>query len=131
MISQGLDGTTIDGTNADLTDAIASATRYLGGTVLIPTALTDVDLATIPEEYQGAIFDASEMYLINNLRSQYLAVDQVTGPFQAKLSQLAERWLKDWDILKKKLEDEFGLGAPELTTGIIEQNFASHGDEDD
>lgn len=131
MVSQGLDGTTVDGTNPDLTDSIGSAIRWLGGTTADPLAVTDGDISTIPEVYQGAIFDAAEMYLLNALRGQYLAVDQVTGPFQAKLSQLPDRWLKDWELLRRKLEDEFGLGGPELEAGVFEHNFAAHGEDDD
>lgn len=128
MTSLGLDGVTKDGTNADLTDSIASAIRYLGGSVTDPTMITDADLTTVPADLENALFDASEMYLVNAMRSQTTVVDQVTGPFQAKLSQYPDRLLKDWQLLHDKLEEDFGIGGAELQSGIIEQNFAAHGD---
>jgi hypothetical protein len=131
MTNEGWDGVTVDGTNSDLVDSIASAVALLHGTLIDPIAVTDVDLASVADELQNGLPLASEMFLIWSLRAQMLYVDQTTGPFSARLSQLPDRLLKDWEALRKRLEEEFGLGGPELVAGVIEQNFATHGDEDD
>ena len=131
MIRVGFDGTTYDGTNADLTDSLTSAIRLLGGSIATRGFVTDADIATIPSEYADAINDATELYLIASVRGQMLDVDIVTGPFAAKLSQLAVRLFEDWKALKKKLEEDFGIGGIQAEVGVIEQNFAAHGDEDD
>jgi len=125
------DYTTHDGTNADLTDAIASAIRLLGGTVADLANVVTTDIETIPAEHQPALFDAAEFCLVANLRAQLIDVDLVTGPFAAKLSQLAERLRQDWLDLKKLLEEQYGIGGIEPEVGVIEQNFAAHGDEDE
>jgi len=130
MTYVGWDGATLDGTNADLTDSIAAAIMLLGGIIDNITSVTDVDIATIPEGNQMGIFDASEMYLVMAIRGQILSVDEVTGPFAAKLSQLPERLLADWKLLKAELEDVFGIGGIQPFVGIIEQDFAAHGSED-
>ena len=126
MTHLGMDGLTIAGTNADLTDSIGAAIRFLGGTTSDPTAITDSDILTIPDANLPAIYDAAEMYLVAAMRSQITDVDEVVGPFSAKLSQLPDRLLADWKLLKAKLEDEFGIGGVEAAMGVITQEFAQH-----
>jgi hypothetical protein len=129
MIFVGLDGITVNGTNGDLTAVIGSAILLLGGSVVDITVITDADITTIPEEFTPAIFDASELYLISTIRNQITSVDEVTGPFQAKLSQLPDRLLADWKSLKAKLLEDWGVGGPSLELGVILQDFAAHNEE--
>lgn len=131
MLYVGFDNTTVDGTNADLTDSFESAIHLLQGATQISNVVTDTDLASVPDDLQAAIPLASEMFLISTLRAQILQVDQTTGPFSAKLSQLPDRLLADWKELRKALEEQFNIGGPELVPGVLELNFASHGSEDE
>lgn len=130
MIRVGLDGVTVDGTNADLTDSIGSAIRLLGGVTIDPILITDADLLTIPEDYQNYILDVTEWYLLGTMIGQFVDVDLVTGPFAAKLSQLADRLQKQWEARRKLLE-EAGIVGVEVEAGVILQNFAQHGEVND
>lgn len=126
MVFVGMDAVTVDGTNSDLTDSIGSAILFTGGSVTDITAVTDADLLTIPDLNKNAVYDVAEMYLISSIRSSITSVDEVTGPFAAKLSQLPDRLLADWKLLKQKIEDDWNLGGPDVEVGTILQDFATH-----
>ncbi len=78
-----LDGTTVDGTNAALNDAIGFAIRLLGGTTANPALVTDADLLTIDDDDVDQLLDIAEYRALYSAQGA-LFIDAKAGPVEAK-----------------------------------------------
>lgn len=124
MVKIGLDGTTIDGTNAALVDPITYAIRKVEGFVANPVLVDDVDMATIPEDMWDAFLDVAELRLMRNMRGNSTFVDITAGPLSESLSQLANQLARDISNMENFIEAEYGLGGATLEADVIRLNFA-------
>lgn len=124
MTEAGLDGTTVDGTNADLNDPFASALRSMGYAVADITNVSDVDLSALAEEDYNEFLDRAELRVLETIEGNYVLVDITAGPRSEKLSQLLDHVRARKDQLWEKIKEEHGTVA--LEAGYIEQVFAEH-----
>ena len=67
MTFVSMDGTTVDGTNADLNDPIGVAIRECGGTTAAPELVTDADVATVVTADLDKLLDIGEYRLIGSI----------------------------------------------------------------
>lgn len=117
---------TMDGTNTDLNDPIASAIRELGGVVANPALVTDVDIASVvTDPLLTKYLDLATLFLIISIRGNLAVVDFTAGPFSEKLSQLAKQLLDDIKYFK----DIYLVDIPEAQAGMITLNLSTHGDD--
>jgi len=123
------DGTTVDGSNTDLNDALGAAIRRLGGTVTDPTSVVDADIQTVDSDYFDALVDVAELRLYYSIRGNLTAVDTTAGPFSDKFSDIGDYLDAQIKALTDRIESEHGLGGPEAQAGYIVRSIASH-DED-
>lgn len=124
MTEAGLDGTTVDGTNADLNDPFASALRSMGYTVADITNVSDVDLSALAEEDYNEFLDRAELRVLESIEGNYVLVDITAGPRSEKLSQLLDHVRARKDQLWEKIKEEHGTVV--LEAGYIEMVFAEH-----
>lgn len=127
----GMDGITVTGANSSLNDPIASAVRALSGTTADYSTATDTDIQTIPNDKIDGIFDVTEYFVIRTILGHYTKVDITSGPFKANLSQFAKGLRDDMENLKKKMQDEWGVGGLVVEPDVLLQDFAEHEDDNE
>lgn len=118
---------TIVGTNADLDDPLAWATRGVGGSTAAHNTVTDAELVLVASTLHDDLMTLAEYRLVKNILGACNAVDWVTGPFAEKYSQFHSQ-LKQ---MLANLEDEvaaLGVGSAPLKAGKIRLDFAAHGE---
>jgi hypothetical protein len=131
LTAADLDGSTVDGTNADLNDPIGWAVRQCGGSVSSITAVADADLATVDADDYDQVLDLAELRTLETVQGNLDDVDITLGPRQESLSQLAKQVEQRLARLQKRVEQEYGYGASALGTGVITYEFAEHYDGTD
>jgi hypothetical protein len=125
----GLDGTTVDGTNADLAGPMLYALGFLG---IIPAAypsVVDADLVSISPGSAdapgslAAFIDISELQARGNAIDAMTDVDEQVDRDAQKLSQLVARWQAKANQLAAFCKAQYGLGADSLQSGSIDLGF--------
>lgn len=114
---------TIVGTNADLNDPLAWATRALGHSTASVATVTNAELASVAAADYDNFLDLAEYRTLQNILGALDDVDIVVGPRSEKLSQLAEQAQKKLDRLEKRL----GSLIDPMEAGYITLEFAQHG----
>ena len=132
MTKASLDGTTVDGTNADLADPIAWALRVAGYTTADVSDPTTAEVAAAEDDIDE-VLALSELRSMENTLGNLDDVDTAVGPRDEKLSQLAAQLEKMIKFKRVVLEKSYGYGASALTTGTLTYEFVEHqsGSEDD
>ena len=126
----GLDGTTTDGTNADLNDPIAYALIELGYGVTDITDVSDTDTAAVSSENYNPLFDLAELRcLLTAYQNALILVNISVGPRSESLSQKAQQLDKAIQVKRKQLLDDYGIGRGTFTTSTLQLDFARHGDD--
>ena len=125
MTKAGMDGTTVDGSNADLADPIAWALQTAGYSVADITNPTTAEVASALTDILE-VTALAELRTLENLLGNLDDVDTSVGPRDEKLSQLAEQVQKRLDWLAKWIEQLYGHGVAPLTTGTLTYEFAEH-----
>lgn len=125
----GLDGTTADGTNTDLNDPIGYAVRGCGGTVSNFVLVADADITTVAESDYDKLLDIAELRTMQNVLGNWDLVDTKIGERDEKWSQSANALEKAVARKQKYVEDMYDFGYAELSTAIINLNFAEHDDD--
>lgn len=123
MTAAGMDGSTVDGSNANLNDPLGWAVQQLGGTVSDVTDVADADLATVDSD---DVTDVAEYRLLENILTNLTLVDITAGPRSESLGQLAARIEKRLAVLGDRLKTIIGVGIALLVTGVVENDFAEH-----
>lgn len=124
MNEASLDSTTVDGTNADLNDALCTALRDMGGTVTDITNIADADLAVLAEADYNQFLDRAELRTLETVEGNMAFTDITAGPRSEKLSQLVASVATRKNQLLKKIQDTYGVAT--LTTSYILHTFAEH-----
>ncbi len=132
MTKAGQDGTTVDGTNADLADPIAWALRVAGYTTADVSDPTTAEVAAAEDDIDE-VLALSELRAMENTLGNLDDVDTAVGPRDEKLSQLAAQLEKMIKFKRVVLELSYGYGVAALTTGTLTYEFAEHqsGSDDD
>ena len=125
MTKASLDGTTVDGTNADLADPIAWALQTAGYSVADITNPTTAEVALALDDILE-VSALAELRTMENILGNLDDVDTSVGPRDEKLSQLAAQVQRRLDNLMASISQSYGHGAAELTTGTLTYEFAEH-----
>jgi hypothetical protein len=110
LVLSDLDGTTVDGTNAALNDAIGFAIRLLGGTTANPALITDADLATVDDADLDKLLDIAEYRALYSAQGA-LFIDAKAGPVEAKRSAHGARLAALVSAKGLQLAVLYGIGA--------------------
>lgn len=129
LVAAGLDGTTIDGTNADLNDPIGSAVRQMGYSVASVVNVTDSDLSVIGDDEIDQLLDVAELRTLETVEGNLDQVDITVGPRSESLNQLSVRVRMKIDTVRRAIEKKYGIGAGTLSAGVIGLDFQEHGDD--
>ena len=79
LAAAGLDGTTVDGTNASLTGPMGVALRHLGFSPASLTVVTTSDLSAIDNSNIEEFFDVASLRAMENALNNWIEPDQVAG----------------------------------------------------
>lgn len=127
MTEASLDGTTLDGTNADLNDPLGVALREMGESVADISAVADADLSGVAEADYNELLDRTELRTLESIEGNYVLVDISTGPRSEKLSQLMASTQVRKTQLLDRIREQYGVGT--LEAGYLRQDFVEHNDE--
>lgn len=125
----GKDGTTVNGTNVDLVDAIGGAIRRLDGSVTDPTSVADADVQSVDADLFDALVDVAELRLLYSIRGNLTTTDVTAGPFSEKYSDIGDYLDDQIKALEDKIENEHGIGGAEPQAGMITRSIASHNED--
>jgi hypothetical protein len=126
-----MDGSTVDGTNADLNGPIGQAIRDLGYTVSNPVLVSDTDVAQVTDSELNEYLDITELHTLEAILGNLDDVDIRVGPRSEKFNQLAKQVEAKIDRLEKNLDKKYGYTTSTISSGYIIQDRAQHGDDDD
>lgn len=129
MEAAGMDGSTIDGTNTDLSDPIGYSLRQAGYTVTNVAAVANADLSGLAADDYDQVFDVAELRTLESVLGNLDDVDIKLGPRSESLSQLAKGLETRIQRLQAKVEREYGVGASVLQAGVIALDFADHNED--
>jgi hypothetical protein len=126
LTAADMDGTTVNGTNADLNGPLGRSIRNLGYTVTDITSISDADVAQVTEAQYDEFLDMAELYLLEAILGNLDDVDITVGPRSEKLSQLAGQVERKIARLTAHVEDlyDYGLVAP--VGGVMTVKMAEH-----
>lgn len=113
---------TIIGTNADLDDPLAWATRGVGGATAAHNTVTDAELALIALADYDDLMLLAEYRTIQNIIGAIDMVDITAGPRSEKLHQFVEQCQGMLALLEDAVAD---LVTP-LAAGYITLDIAEH-----
>ena len=131
MTNAGLDGTTVNGTNAALNDALGYAIRAAGGTVAAPAIVTSTDVLTVADSDLDKLLDLAELRALENTLSNFALVDAKAGPVEAKSSQFADRLERRIDQIRARLAVLYGIGAASAFSVALRRSDAYTALEDE
>lgn len=124
----GLDGTTVAGTNADLNDPLGYALRRLGYAVASAVSVADTDVDDVSAADTDAFLDVAELRALENAHGAALTlVDISVGPRKESLGQMAEGLLQRMEAKRRQVEADYGIGAGELESGVLNLDFMEKG----
>ena len=116
---------TILGTNADLDDPLAWATRGVGGSTAAYNTVTDAELALVAGADLDDLVALAEWRTLLNIQGALDAVDLKVGPRDEKLSQYADKVQQLLNRLEPIIEG-LGMLTPALVAGYITIDIAEH-----
>lgn len=124
----GLDGTTVDGTNTDLSGALAVAARGVGITLASPFTVTDAELSAVddPDEFMYR----AELRVWENIVGSLNLVDSAIGTHKEAWGQLAAQAEKAIERLTLKMQIRYGDGVGTLEAGVISLDFQTKFDDE-
>lgn len=117
----GLDGTTVNGSNASLSEPISWAIRQAGGTTASITTATNTDLATVGDDDE--LLEYATLATLRKIDRNLTRVDMSSNGVSASLNQV-RRAVKE--AIKEQAEliaALYGGGVSELESGVISLGF--------
>jgi hypothetical protein len=130
LTEAGLDGTTVSGSNLDLSDPIGWAVRKLGGSVANVVSVADADLAGIGADDYDQLFDLAEFRALESVSNHLVQVDLQVGPRSEKFSQLMAAVEGRLARKRKQLEVDYGFGLGTLEAGVVALDFMENLEDD-
>lgn len=101
LVAAGLDGTTVDGTNASLDSPLAWALR----------AVEEDSVADVPSASLSQFYDLAELRALLTIYQNYSKVDGKAGPVEGKADQLAQRMARRIADLRAQIAADYGIGG--------------------
>lgn len=119
----GKDGSTVDGSNADLNGAIREGLLSLG---IFPAAfvVVDSDLAAVSAEDSPQLFDVASLRVLRNVLSSYTEVDSDVDRDRQKLNQVREGLIVQIATLGAEIRSRYGVGLGVASVGLFARDFA-------
>jgi hypothetical protein len=118
LTAAGMDGTTINGANLSLNDAIGRAVRQCGHSVANVVQVADGDVANISTEDHDKLFDVAEYRALESIEGNLDDVTISVGPRSQQMSDLARQVQKKLERLGQRILDTYGLQLGKLTDGM-------------
>jgi hypothetical protein len=130
LIAVSLDGTTVNGSNADLNDPIWFALHRLGYSIVDISAVVDADVQAVVTDDFAPFLDIAELRTLETARNAATGLVDITiGPRRESLSQLAERLAKTIEEKQAQVYREYGdLFGSGLEGGSFSVNFQEDGE---
>ena len=124
-----LDGTTVDGTNADLNDPIVNALWLFDETVSNPALVADADIDDIAADEYREFVDTVEVRCLETALQALTAVNITVGPRSEAYDQLGQRIEKAIERKRAYMAKEYGTSVPTPSAGYISLHIAEHDEE--
>lgn len=118
LVNAGLNGTTVNGTNASLNDAIGYGIRVAAGTVTSPALVTDTDVASVATASYYLMIDAAELRALESVLGNFTLVDAKAGPVEAKSSQFIDYVKARIAALRESIALTYGIGGGGTLTQV-------------
>jgi hypothetical protein len=131
LTEAGLDGTTLNGSNADLADPLGWAVRQCGGSVANIANVADTDLAGIAASDTDKLLDLAEYRTLQSLSTSPVFINIQVGSRREDLSKLADMIDKRLERKLAQLQQDYDFGIGGLEGGVIALDFMSKGGDDD
>ncbi len=110
LTNVALDGSTNDGTNESLNDAIGWAIRQAGGTVAAPALVTSTDVGTVDSADLDKLLDLAELRSLRSILSSFTGVDLKAGPVEIKDSGFIGYVNARLAELRSDIATNYGIG---------------------
>lgn len=125
LVAAGLDGTTIDGTNADLADPLGVALRHLGFSPAGLTSVTTADLSSIDASNVVEFLDVASLAAMRAALNNWAEPDQVAGQDNRQdLGKLRESLRATVKAEEDRLADLYNYGvAAGVAAGTLTYGF--------
>lgn len=123
MTACGIDGTTMNGTNASLTDPLAWALRQSGYSPAAFGAVTDTDLAGVQDSDIDKLIDLAEIKALENALGNFDATDISVGPRSESYDQIRAGLEKMLNRKQANIMRLYGVGTGTLQAGVIAYDF--------
>jgi hypothetical protein len=111
--------TMADGANRFLVGSIGFALEKLGVAPAIPGAVSDADLAKVPNSQFYKLCDLAEYRLLRNLLTNFAQPDQTSGNTKINLNRMLERFHKQMLELEKQYAAYLGTNKAMLSPGSL------------
>lgn len=128
LTASGLDGTTVDGTNAALNDPICDALLQLEYSVADISSVADSDLANVPLTSYRQLLDVAELRVLESALENYNKVDSEAGAVKAELDDLGQRMERAIARKRATIAARYGIDGATMQTGVIDLNFQTQND---
>lgn len=127
LASVGLDGTTVDGTNAALTDPLAEGLRQLAIAPASPAAVTTSDLSGVADADAAELLDVAELRALETVLGNWVDADQVAGQDNRQdLGKLRDSVEKSLARKAARAESLYGYGKDTtIRAGLLTFGFQS------
>lgn len=125
LTAAGLDGTTNNGSNPDLSDPIGRAVRALGFTVADVTNVASSDVASIGADDYDELFDLAELRALETCLSNYDKVNLSLGPRSESFDQLRNGMIQAIKLKREQIANDYDDSAS-LTGGVLALDFEEH-----
>ncbi len=127
LAAVGLDGTTVDGTNAALTDPLAEALRSLEIAPASPAAVTTQDLAGVDDASVPQLLDVAELRALETVLGNWTDPDQTAGQDNRQdLGRLRDSLEKSLARKSARAESLYGYGKDTtVEAGLLTFGFQS------
>lgn len=123
LTAASLDGTTVDGTNADLNDPLASALRQCGLSVANIASVSDSDLSALDDADIDKLLDLAELRTLESCLGNLDLVDVTAGPIKESFGQIGSRLEKAIERKRAAITRTYGIGMGSLSAGLIDLGF--------
>jgi hypothetical protein len=130
LTAADLDGTTIDGTNEDLSDPIATALRNAGYAVADLSEVADEDLASVDPEDTDKVLDLAELRTLESIEGNYDDVNISVTDRSESLNQLVLQVQKKIERVNAKCQKLYGIGQGSIEAGVIGLDFMQKSDDE-
>lgn len=131
LTNAGLDGTTVNGTNAAILPAVAWALRQMGYPTTTFNVVTPTDLARVPDSQLDELIDLAEYRVLLNIQGRLSTTRISLGPLTEEFSGVGDLVKLKLGNLLLQLRALYGFGLGTIGVGVIDWNIAGRTTADD